>query len=563
MDQPSSRSPFPTDGPNVCLRFCLGPTNHGLLCSEFDVMNEHPVVIEQRDFRYDVYGRPADVANAIAYTFLDSSKDPTHSAQGSGAVSDVSPEQKSPPSSSVMMDTGKEQQDRDMTAQAVGPALGNDLSTTTTTTRASDDQSACLNSSPKPEDSMDSNNSNNNNNASSPPPPPKIPSSSEAAVEDVVPQRSFTLDPHKRKTDYDIAWERYFGKNNITEQPPPDEIQEANLWSAVVLLSMPFRVAQYMMLNSQGFMTYLVEEPDLDACERQGISLERLKIIARQAGMSVAVSSIRLPSLGGGPEDSFVWLQVGDRKALRAVLLGVSNALAHEPAREIIWKELGQQEQDLHREWDGRLNQTRTSGTTSNGQEWVMDDPASRQENVRSADMARWGEPSVLMENRRRSWDKYPTTIYPQSVQRRRSKRTRHPVNTSRMPSPPPRVPEHRRRHERDGWSSRATADRGRRDNQFAERERWEKPLVVEIDPWTTTTSQSVGSFFTESEHNGPDMYVNDREVGPPSSSSLGVDSQGSGQSSRSASSQEGQWTDPCVGTGEADYVEPSEPNVV
>ncbi|KAG0271218.1 hypothetical protein BGZ95_000981 [Linnemannia exigua] len=308
--EPSS-SPSAGEDPNVCIRFWLGPTNLGILRPHLDVMKEHPVVIEQRDFRFDVYGRPADVANAIAFSFLLPTNNTDSSPQESTA--------------------------------ATGPSA------------------------------------------------------------DVVPQRTFTVNPADRKTDYDLALEHFFGKRNSKEQAVT-EMQEPAPWSVVILLSMPFRVIQYLMLVSHGFRTYLVEEPNLEACGRQGISQERLKVIAQPAGLVVAVNNIQLPRLESNPEESPVWLQTDDRKALRAILLGVGKALAQEPVRRVILKGLGQEELALRKSWDGVLDQTYTSGATPNEREWVMDNRTSRQENLAPTEPVIWSEPSV--DDRRLQYEK-------------------------------------------------------------------------------------------------------------------------------------------------------------
>ena len=189
---------------------------------------------------------------------------------------------------------------------------------------------------------------------------------------------------------------------------------------------MPFRVVQYLMLASYGFKTYLVEEPNLDACARQGISQERLKLIAQQAGMVVAINNVQLPSIESNPEESPVWLQLDDRKALRAVLLGVCKALEQEPVRGVIQEGLGQGELELRKTWDGILDQTITSGTTPNEREWVMDYRTSREEDVRSPASVTWGESP--MEARRVQGDRNSAALAAQ--RRRQIERARYPLTT-------------------------------------------------------------------------------------------------------------------------------------
>ncbi|KAF8942950.1 hypothetical protein BGZ47_005964 [Haplosporangium gracile] len=514
------------EDPNVCLRFSLGPTNLGILRPHLDVMKEHPVVIDQRDFRFDVYGRPADVANAIAYSFLGPAKSVVHAPHGSSAVlAGTSPEQKR--QSLSVVHARKEQQLPSLEHTRNDQRECDTIAERHTAGRISIDNQAAPHGLPghgclinKTEPST---------------PTAKIPLSSEASkTTNVV---SPPPDAAKWKTDYDLAWERFFGTRNNKEQEPTESL-EPKPWSVTVLLSMPFRVIQYLMLTSHGFKTYLVEEPNLDACAHQGISQERLKLIAQQAGMVIAINDVQLPSIESNPEESPVWLQLDDRKALRAVLLGVGKALQQEPIRGVVQKGLGQDELELRKRWDGILDQTITSGTTPNEGEWVMDYRASRKENVRTTESANWGESPI--EDRRAQWDKNSAALAAQ--RRRQTERARHPL-APRIASPN-RIAEHRQRSERDAWSNRLTEERDRWDTAVGvDQSRWDTPSVVTRDPWTTTTSQSVGSFFTESEHHGAELSVDGIIGASTGKRSLSEGSQGSGRSSRSASSQEVPWT--------------------
>lgn len=419
----SSSSPSAGEDPNVCLRFSLGPTNLGILRPHHDVMKEQPVVIEQRDFRFDVYGKPADVANAIAYSFLGPTKNADHTPpQGSSATVSASvitkPRQPSSvghtgPGHRALSSLAFTRHDQRESDTAIGRITAGSINIDDDVAlHGSGQKLGCSVNNTEPSISLT-----------------KAPSSPEAsATADVVSPRLSTLEAPNWKTDYDLAWERSFGTQNYKEQAEA-EIHGPKPWSVTILLSMPFRVIQYLMLTSHGFKTYLVEEPDLDACSRQGISQERLKLIAQQAGMVVAINNVTLPSLESNPEESLVWLQLDDRKALRAVLWGVGKALAQEPVLGVIQKGLGQDELGLRKAWDETLGQTSTSGATPNDREWVMDNPTSGKETVRSAESVHWSEPP--MEDNRGQSDKNPIL----SAQRRRTgERARHPL-TQRISS--------------------------------------------------------------------------------------------------------------------------------
>jgi hypothetical protein len=383
-------------------------------------MKEQPVVIEQRDFRFDVYGQPADVANAIAYNFLGPTKSADRVPPQGGSVevfTNAIPGPKLPSSvgdaspghrllSSAAL-TGNDQQESDT---AIGRIVAG---------RINIDDDVAIHGSGQKRGYLTKDTEPSTSATKSPPSPEA------STIADVVPPRLSTLEAPNWKTDYDLAWERSFGTPNSQAQATA-ESQEPKPWSVTILLSMPFRVIQYLMLTSHGFKTYLVEEPNLDACARQGISRERLKLIAQQAGMVVAINNVQLPSLESNPEESLIWLQLDDRKALQAVLLGVGKALAQEPVLGVIQKGLGQDELVLRKAWDGILDQTSTSGAMPNEREWVM---ATEKESVRSAESVQWDEPS--MEDRQRQSDRNAAL----TAQRRRpTERARHPL-TQRISS--------------------------------------------------------------------------------------------------------------------------------
>ncbi|KAF9930998.1 hypothetical protein FBU30_011003 [Linnemannia zychae] len=483
----SASSSSAVEDPNVCLRFSLGPTNLNILRPHLDVMKEYPVVIDQRDFRFDVYGRPADVASAIAYSFLGptttTNADHPSQVQGKNSVVEMNraPQQ---PLSTADSSPGKDLQKDDTDTQSLDTETGTIMK-----------KVASSEPSPQEEHSADQMKPSTSFTT--------IPSLPETAAAEKVPQRTFVLAPNDRKTDYDLAWKRFFGTHITKGQKADNDTYEAKPWSVTILLSMPFRVAQYLTLISHGFRTYLVEEPNMEACDRQGISQERLKIVAQQAGMIVAITNVQLPSIESNQEESPIWLQVDDRKALRAVLLGISKALAQEPVRGIIQKGLGKDESILRQTWDRILDQTNTSGTMPNEKEWVMDNRTSKQESTHSLDIVGWNE--LLPEDRREHWDEKP--IPP--VQRRRPERSRHIPSKPRTLSPQ-RISENRRRTERShAWNTKLTEERNRWDSEAGvERGRWGTSSAAISDPWTSATSQSSSQYYRV-KRNTQTIFVN------------------------------------------------------
>jgi hypothetical protein len=157
----------------------------------------------------------------------------------------------------------------------------------------------------------------------------------------LVRRRQEPVPVRKWKTDRDLEHDRLLRTYQSSNVPEPEPL--------VIILSMPEKIAHYLLHRSGGFMSYLVEQPDLETCFRKNMTLEMLESVSDSAGMTIAVASDFLPR-----NEVPVWIQVGDVKALRAILQGVAAALSNEPLRSFEEK-FTPHEYHTRRVWDTQL----------------------------------------------------------------------------------------------------------------------------------------------------------------------------------------------------------------
>ncbi|KAK3814285.1 MAG: hypothetical protein J3Q66DRAFT_346146 [Benniella sp.] len=297
---------------NVRLRFFLGPNNLGILRNADEVMERYPVMIYQFDYRFDVYGHPHVVAEAITEGFLGScrfmDKDLAQDTRGipqSGSgdsMAAVSGRHDGP----LIVGLNDE--------RPSNPDFNNQFDALSI-----QDQKA----------QMAMEKSRN---------PKVIPIYRNQTL---VQRRQEPVPCKKWKTDRDLEHDRLLRTYQSSNVPEPEPL--------VIILSMPEKIAHYILHRSGGFMSYLVEQPDLESCFRRNMTLEMLESVSDSAGMTIAVASDFLP---GGEVP--VWVQVGDVKALRAILQGVAVALSNEPLRTFEEK-FTPQEYHTRRFWDSHL----------------------------------------------------------------------------------------------------------------------------------------------------------------------------------------------------------------
>ncbi|KAF9580682.1 hypothetical protein BGW38_002571 [Lunasporangiospora selenospora] len=170
------------------------------------------------------------------------------------------------------------------------------------------------------------------------------------------------------KTDYDLK------KRKLPAQPQPQLQPEPPTppWSITFIMTMHRNLARYLLYNSAGLKTFLVDEISYRDCEdQQKMTLEEINKVAKTAGLMVGFSDSPIPFIGtdgeyghktSGAEKSTedlkeraIWIQMCDPEALRMVLLGIvttmSATLVHEKAQG--W--LTETERQRRIKWDDLL----------------------------------------------------------------------------------------------------------------------------------------------------------------------------------------------------------------
>ncbi|KAF8923826.1 hypothetical protein BGZ58_002473 [Dissophora ornata] len=297
---------------NIRLRFFLGPNNLGILQDPGEVMEEYPVIVYQHDYRFDVFGRPQDVVEAITESLLVVDLPGGLKLQRSDHYVDMGfgPYVESPlPPGKPNVASGA--------AAATPPLL--DMNIQLESCSLQDSETHLL--FPRGQ----------NSSTTGPP-------------TDAAPQRQSCVVPvEERKTDYDLEKARRSHIKGSTTGMPS---------SLTIILSMPELIAHYLIHRSGGFLSYLVGCQDLQSCERQGMAFETLKSMGKDVGLSVGVSRIRLSAVD---KEIPVWLQADDMRAIRAVLFGVAWALATEPIFSKERKLITEDESGMRTTWLSKL----------------------------------------------------------------------------------------------------------------------------------------------------------------------------------------------------------------
>ncbi|KAF9371593.1 hypothetical protein CPC16_002972 [Podila verticillata] len=191
----------------------------------------------------------------------------------------------------------------------------------------------------------------------------------------------------KWKTDYDMHMDRMERDtrrshlrpqtqcNSLKESSNPKK--ESNSDSPPIsdpyalVLSIPSRVMQYLLYETSGLRTYLVEQPSLRDCFLKGYSMQDLEKVAMGAGLVVGFNTTRtLPK----STDLAVTLECEDLEALRVVLCGIATTFANPHVYDKILESLNPAHRDRRSQWDKRLmvvTETRERDMSSDDQ-WVI-----------------------------------------------------------------------------------------------------------------------------------------------------------------------------------------------
>ncbi|CAO3567387.1 unnamed protein product [Mortierella alpina] len=338
--------------PNVCLRFFLGPTNLGILRRLDEVMKSHPVIVHQHDYRFDVYGRPRDVAAAITHSLLitepqsstqQSAADTTTGLNSTASVdmgsnygtnSGFSQSQSTSPRPNGAFRKQPAQQDRGIATQE--QSLSRAM------------KSASLKEAGSPHATL-------NDGEHTP----------------VESRKAHSKKPFEAreewKTDYHQEKERLARLADPLGSSSQLHIQTEH-HPLVIVLSMRLRIIHYLLHISGCFLSYLYDGQSLEECARKGIALSDLQDRAKRAGLSVASSRSPVPM---STAEFPIWLQVTDLRAMELILLGVARALATEPLHSRISQLLSEDESTMRAKWDDHLMEHRSNSVTDDDQ-WVI-----------------------------------------------------------------------------------------------------------------------------------------------------------------------------------------------
>lgn len=337
----------------MCLRFFLGPTNLGILRRLDEVMKSHPVIVSQHDYRFDVYGRPRDIATAITRSLLITEPQPL--TQQSAA--DASTSLDSTTSVDVSSNYGTNSEFSQSTSPRPNEAfrkhlVHHDHGLTT--------QEQSLSRALKSVSLKDS-------------------CLQHATVDDdqhtpvefrlkglKASQKKAFAAREEWKTDYHQEKERLARLADPLGSDSQLHVQ-SEFPPLVIILSMRLRIVHYLLHISGCFLSYLYDGQSLDECARKGIALSDLQDRAKRAGLSVASSRSPVPM---STVEFPIWLQVSDLRAMELIILGVARALAMEPLYSRISRLLSEDETTARAKWDDYLMEHRSNSVTDDDQ-WV------------------------------------------------------------------------------------------------------------------------------------------------------------------------------------------------
>ncbi|KAF9108303.1 hypothetical protein BGX27_008407 [Mortierella sp. AM989] len=322
MNQQLDSSPIKLPPPfrNVRLRFFLGPNNLDILRCAEEVMKKYPVIVHQLDYRFDIYGRPKDIANAFKESLLMTNKfnpfNPQQEDISQNLVPDLDSQPRNPQGDDELDFGTSLFSDKDETYGNITSSLVENLQI------------------------HDINDANQT-----------LPTIQffPASAFDSTQRRHTRLSNEQLKTDFHLAKER----KELSAAASSSDTNPTEPWSFVIILSMNERIAHYLLHRSAGFRSYLAERQDLETCVRQGVTVQDLKDLARSAGLSVGISKHRVPYSDEVP----IWLQVWDMNALNDIIAGITTALVTDPLYEKEESWISVDELELRSAWDLKLRQ--------------------------------------------------------------------------------------------------------------------------------------------------------------------------------------------------------------
>ncbi|KAF9299044.1 hypothetical protein BGZ74_009124 [Mortierella antarctica] len=351
--------------------FSQGPRNKLEDLDMDKLMHDYPVIVHQRDYRFEVYGQPRDVAAAITQEFFRlKERDQSHG------------------------DAEDNKQDGEDHTRALNDTLGD----------RGEDESQSWAQTKRPRQESESSSSLISFDT--------FPVPATVDEEDTFTFAAPTSLSHEIhygdfnesqlrgrtiltadtwKTDYDLhmdRMERVTHHKNLSrpkkqsasslKEPNSPRKEQGNNNNKpaspdpyALVLSMPARIMQYLLYESGCLRTYLVEQPSLRDCYLKGYSIQELEKVALGARLVVGFNTTRtLPK----STDLAVTLECEDLAALRAVLCGIATAFAAPPLYDKNFESLSPTNREQRSKWDKKLlvvTETRERDMSSDDQ-WVI-----------------------------------------------------------------------------------------------------------------------------------------------------------------------------------------------
>ncbi|KAG0009478.1 hypothetical protein BGZ81_003374 [Podila clonocystis] len=352
--------------------FSHGPRNKLEDLDMEKLMHDYPVILHQRDYRFEVYGQPQDVATAVTQGFFffnendlshndekdDEEDGEDHTGVPYGALGDRSeggnqsltrfniPNQPESANLSIPIIFG---------ASPVPPATLDEDDTFTF---------AAPTSLPQETHYGDFNESQLRERT--------IPTADTWKTD-----YDLQMDRMERVTHHNYSLPKKQGVSPLKTPSIPKKKQRNNNISNpspdpyALVLSMPARIMQYLLYETGCLRTYLVEQPSLRDCYLKGYSIQELENVALGAGLVVGFNTTRtLPK----STDLAMTLECKDQAALRVVLCGIATAFAAPPLYGKILESLSPTNRERRSKWDNKLlvvTEARERDMSSDDQ-WVI-----------------------------------------------------------------------------------------------------------------------------------------------------------------------------------------------
>lgn len=311
-------------------------------------MHDFPVIVHQRDYRFEVYGQPRDVAKAITHGFFWPRR---HNQRHNMEQADKEGYRES--SRGASKDAFRHQGERGNRSQTrpgrrsqepMGP-LSPITFEAPSVPDTLDEESLTFSASTPPSYEMCYDNLNGN----------QLRGRVVPNIDKWKTDHELHLNRMERDAHHDHPQTNRRGATSKKAGGPEKEQGDNGDFSQdpfAIVLSMPPRVMQYLLYETGGLTSYLVGQPTVRDCFLKGYPMGQLKKAAADAGLVVGYSTTRtLPR----STDLAVTLECDDLEALRMVLCGIATMFSNPYVYDKIQDSLSFANCERCRQWDEKL----------------------------------------------------------------------------------------------------------------------------------------------------------------------------------------------------------------